>query len=60
MADNNVQDNNVANEISKIKLPDNTDLVIKDATARAAVDELMKIYVDDQGYISINYGEGNS
>lgn len=60
MADNNVQENNTVNEVSSIKLPDNSSLTIKDAQARTAIDSLLKIYVDDRGYISINYGEGNS
>jgi len=60
MADNNVQENNTVNEVSSIRLPDNSSLNIKDAEARTAIDLLSKIYVDDQGYIAINYGGGNS
>ena len=60
MPKNNEQITNTINEVSTIKLPNNGELHIKDATARTSINNLSKIFVDSQNYISIDYGGSNS
>jgi len=49
---------NDSSNVSKITLPNNQTLNLKDELSRDTLDDLMKFYVDDGGYICMNYDGG--